>query len=241
MNELITIPQLFVVVLVIWLLLALGFWQWWTKLFQRPFFSYDMLFLMVAIGLILTRVSGYIAAYIPDNLGLAQIDFSRLTQISDLQLNYLIIPLIPIVAYQFWAMTIEVTGGWQKQTMRLFQFGQLLSLPVLVFQIIRVLNSGTNNVLGYFIALTVLNSATLGLLELYLRRHGVWLKTGMLAILGWSIVTGVLLFGFMPYATGEMVVSILTQLVLTAAIIIPYFSRRYRLVPAPVIPDRLVN
>jgi hypothetical protein len=240
MNEIFTISNLFIVVVIAWVGLAYYFWDEWTKLFHRPFFSYDLLILMIAIGAILTRLTGYIAAYIPDNLAIFQIDFSRLTQITDLQLNYLIIPLIPIFAYQFWVMTIEVTKGWQKQTLRLFQYGLLLSIPVLIFQVIRA-QSGSAQVFGFFIALFVLNLLVLILLEFYTRRGMKALRSGTSAILGWSIVVMIFLVGFTPFGPGEMTVNLVTQVLLTIAVLLPYFSRRFKLEPEVNVPPRHLN
>lgn len=209
--------------------MVVWFWYWWTKSFSRPFFSYDMLVLMGIVGFVLMRLSGFIAINISDDLALSQINFDQIFNVVDLHFNYLLIPLIPLISYQFWVMTVELTHGWQKLSLKLFRFGLYLSLPILVFQLIRALQSEfSNGVIGFFIGILLVNLLVVLGIEYYLKRRATWLRSGTTAILAWGVLVIVLLFGFAPFPPGQMIVNIISIALTTLVVLIPYFDRKQR-------------
>jgi len=97
------------------------------------FRAYDFLFVTIILMLVITRIGGVVLA---KEMYVASSTLSYF-QFWDLNFDYLLLPFIPILAYQFIIFNVEYKKKWQKILPGVFLFGLTIMLSVVVVQLAR--------------------------------------------------------------------------------------------------------
>jgi hypothetical protein len=119
--------------LVSWLVMFYIYWRLMASKATTIFRAYDFLFITVILMLVITRVGGVILA---KEMYVASSTVSYL-QLWDLNFDYLLLPFIPILAYQFVIFNVEYKKKWQKILPGIFLFGLMIMASVVAVQLAR--------------------------------------------------------------------------------------------------------
>lgn len=166
----------------------------------KKFRGYDIVFLTLILALVFGRASGIVANWEM----YVRTGFSDILAIWDLNFDYLLAALMPLIAFQFFVLSFERKADWRKWAGWFVLFGVIFVLPVIAAQLARAFMFGWSQSTIVFHLLQLIWGSFVGIIIYFslVKQPKLlsWLTVPMmpvLVLLGWGVVD-VIVPGVLP-------------------------------------------